>query len=129
MKPRGASEYDFGWRRRNLAAMIVLSAASGAVLAAGYRGRVRFFLDPPADALRAEASAELIDPNTASAASLRRLPGIGLVKARAVVAYRTSHGPAPFRGPADLEKVPGIGPGLVGLARPYLTFPTRQGRH
>ena len=48
-----------------------------------------------------------INPNTASAASLARLPGIGISKADAIVSYRRSE---PFRNSSDLQNVKGIGP-------------------
>ena len=57
---------------------------------------------------------EVIDLNTASAADLTRLPGIGEKRAQDIIDYRTEHGP--FRIPEDLTKVDGIGEGtLQGL--------------
>jgi len=49
-----------------------------------------------------------VDLNTATAADLDRLPGIGPSIAAAVVAYRSANGP--FRTVEALLKVPGIGP-------------------
>lgn len=46
--------------------------------------------------------------NRASAEDLELLPGIGPVRAAAIVAYRERHGP--FGDPADLQRVHGIGP-------------------
>ena len=48
-----------------------------------------------------------IDVNTASTEELDKLPGIGPVKAEAIVAWRTEHGA--FRYPEDLIHVHGIG--------------------
>lgn len=48
-----------------------------------------------------------IDINSASAAQLEDLPGIGPVLAARIVSYRTAHGP--FRHTRDLLDVPGIG--------------------
>lgn len=48
-----------------------------------------------------------IDVNTASTEELDKLPGIGSVKAEAIVAWRTEHGA--FRYPEDLIHVHGIG--------------------
>lgn len=48
-----------------------------------------------------------IDVNTATAEELDALPGIGPVKAQAIVDWRTQHGP--FRYPEDLIRVRGIG--------------------
>jgi competence ComEA-like helix-hairpin-helix protein len=68
---------------------------------------------------------ETIDPNRAPVALLRRLPGVGPVRAQAIVKERISGGP--FRGPADLARVPGIGPRTVEALEPHLTFGSRPG--
>jgi len=126
MTPPRRREYDFTWRRRNLAAIWVMCAAAGIALAVAAGGsRIWFTVCPPIDESRVAAATELIDPNTASAASLCRLPKIGPVKAQAVVDYRASHGPRPFRSYKDLAKVRGIGPTLADLAEPYLNLPSR----
>ena len=65
---------------------------------------------------------ERIDPNTASAASMRRLPRIGPVKARAIVAYRRSRGHGAFRTARGLQRVGGIGPAIADRIAPYLAF-------
>ncbi len=49
----------------------------------------------------------LININTASAAELDALPGIGPVYAARIIAYREDHGP--FSSPADIVQVKGIG--------------------
>jgi competence protein ComEA len=70
---------------------------------------------------------ERINPNEAPVASLARLPGIGLSRARAIVALRSSlhdragHGPA-FRNADDLSQVSGIGPAVIEGIRPWLRF-------
>lgn len=48
-----------------------------------------------------------INVNTATAEELEALPGIGPVKAAAIVAWRTENGP--FRYPEELSLVSGIG--------------------
>ncbi len=53
------------------------------------------------------AAAQRIDINTASAAELEALPGIGPKLAREIVAYRKEHGR--FRARRDLMQVKGIG--------------------
>jgi len=58
-----------------------------------------------------------LDPNTADAASLEVLPGIGAARARAVVAARSA---APFTSLRDLERVPGIGPRTRAALEPWL---------
>lgn len=59
-----------------------------------------------------------LDPNTASAADLEALPGIGPVLAGRIVAYREAHGP--FKTIDDLEQVSGIGPKKLAQVKPYL---------
>ncbi len=49
-----------------------------------------------------------VDINSADAKTLAKtLNGVGLVKAEAIVAYRTAHGP--FKSAEDLVRVRGIG--------------------
>lgn len=62
---------------------------------------------------------ERIDPNRAPPEELRRLPGVGPARARAIVEARTA---APFAGPEDLLRVPGIGPASLARLRPYLAL-------
>lgn len=64
---------------------------------------------------RAAPAGAPVNLNTATAADLDALPGIGPALAERVVAYRTQHGP--FRSVEELEKVPGIGPSLVSRVR------------
>jgi competence ComEA-like helix-hairpin-helix protein len=52
-----------------------------------------------------------VDLNTADAAALDALPGVGPARARAVVEYRQANGP--FRALQDLAKVPGFGPAAL----------------
>jgi len=60
-----------------------------------------------------------INVNLASEDALIALPGIGRTRARAIVAYRESHGP--FASVNDLEKVPGLGAKLVRQLVPQVT--------
>jgi DNA uptake protein ComE-like DNA-binding protein len=74
---------------------------------------------------------EKINPNTAPASSLVRLPRIGWSKAQAVVTYRQQHlvetpGIPVFRGPGDLTPIPGFGPQTVAAISVWLDF--GQGR-
>ena len=80
-----------------------------------------------------------IDPNEASWAELARLPEIGEVTARRIVAFREERRSATgeggvsrgvvFTAPEDLEAVRGIGPKTVARLRDHLRFPApRPGR-
>lgn len=60
-----------------------------------------------------------IDVNQATAAELTGLPGIGEVRAQAIVAYRAEHGP--FTAVEDLLAVPGIGEGTLNKIRSMIT--------
>ncbi|MNR30959.1 ComE operon protein 1 [compost metagenome] len=53
------------------------------------------------------AALAAVNANTASQQELESLNGIGPVKAKAIIDYRTKNGP--FKSYADLENVPGIG--------------------
>ena len=59
-----------------------------------------------------------IDINRAEPWLLQALPGIGEVRAQAIVAYRDEHGP--FRRIEDLVKVSGIGPATFEKIRDYI---------
>jgi competence protein ComEA len=65
------------------------------------------------------ASGDLVNVNTATAADLETLPGIGPVLAEAIVAYRDEHGP--FTSVDQLEDVSGIGPVTLGEIRELVT--------
>ncbi len=75
------------------------------------------------DPQRLAAASERIDPNTASAASLQRLPGIGKTRAQDIVAYRRQHGPNAFSSAVDLDVVRNIGPATVERMAPFLSLP------
>mgnify|MGYP001616280866 CR=1 FL=1 len=53
-------------------------------------------------------AAALVNINTATAALLDTLPGIGPSKAASIIDYRTKNGP--FSATSDIQKVSGIGP-------------------
>jgi competence protein ComEA len=61
-----------------------------------------------------------VDVNQAAAGDLVELPGIGPVKAAAIISYRTDHGP--FKSLAELDQVPGIGPATLLNITPHVTF-------
>jgi competence protein ComEA len=72
--------------------------------------------EPPVAGPSGEA---LIDLNTASAAELDDLPGIGEVLAGRIVEYRETRGP--FTSVDQLEEVEGISSRLVDQLRPFIT--------
>ncbi|HEV7491331.1 MAG TPA: ComEA family DNA-binding protein [Rhodanobacteraceae bacterium] len=66
-------------------------------------------------------AATQVDINSADARTLAQsLSGVGLVKAEAIVAYRTQHGP--FKNLDDLAKVKGIGPRILEENREVIVF-------
>ncbi|MHC4130940.1 MAG: ComEA family DNA-binding protein [Planctomycetota bacterium] len=74
-----------------------------------------------------------IDPNYAPVSSLSRLPGIGIGRANAIIAYRKklkkiSPHTLPFIEAGDLQKIKGIGPKTVGNIRPFLKFQSHRTR-
>ena len=71
-----------------------------------------------------------IDPNTASWASLVRIPDIGPARAEKLLTWRKAHQTAPsqivFHSPADLRRVPSFGPKTVASISKYLRFPLSE---
>jgi competence protein ComEA len=62
------------------------------------------------------AAATPVDVNHASAQTIATsLDGVGMAKARAIVAYRKAHGP--FKSTDDLRNVKGIGDGTLARNR------------
>lgn len=98
-------------------AAAVLLALAAVFFAAGYftgravTGDVRVTVEERSDGLPpAEDARGLVNINTASAAELMALPGIGETLARRVTEYREEHGP--FRVKEELMNVPGVGEAL-----------------
>jgi competence protein ComEA len=67
-----------------------------------------------------------INPNRETWMSLARLPGIGKVRAMAIIQYRQQNqrqgDEGPFQQAADLTKVKGIGFKTVEKIKSYLVF-------
>src|SRR5690606_3567970 len=72
------------------------------------------------------SSGEKIDPNTASAVELDRLPGIGPSLAERIVTHRRTNGR--FRSLADLGEVSGIGDVLLRRITPHVNLVDRSTR-
>lgn len=66
------------------------------------------------------AEGERLDPNTAPAEQLDRLPGIGPAIAERIVERRREVGR--FRSLEDLRTVPGVGPAALDRIAPYVTL-------
>jgi competence protein ComEA len=69
---------------------------------------------------------ERIDVDQASAAELSRLPRVGPRLAKVIIADRAEHGP--FGTLAGLDRVSGIGSGLLKLIAPHVSFSGTAGR-
>lgn len=61
-----------------------------------------------------------ININTAAAADLDQLPGIGPSLAQSIIAYRDANGP--FETLEELMQVPGIGPRTFEAIKPFITL-------
>jgi competence ComEA-like helix-hairpin-helix protein len=116
---------DFSWRPFNLAVMLVLLIAAGAAMAwQTSRSVVNATDEIPVTPSRVAQGLDRIDPNTACYASLRRVPGVGPVKAQAIIDWRQQHKDQPFQKAENLDDVPGIGPVLVRKMAPFLNLPS-----
>ena len=89
--------------------VLVFKKAAGGEAAAG----------APAPSATGVAGAGQVNVNTAGAAELEELPGIGEVLAQAIIDYRTENGP--FTSIEDLEDVSGIGPATLEEIRELVT--------
>jgi competence protein ComEA len=69
---------------------------------------------------------EKVDVETATAAELSRLPRVGPRLAKTIVADREAHGP--FGGTTGLDRVPGVGPGLLKVLEPHVVFSGAAGQ-
>ena len=109
--------------RWTLAAVLTALALMLLHYAAGVRSMAPLEALPAAQVSVTEAvsleTGPLVDINTAGLEELMTLPGIGEVRARAILDYRAEHGP--FRYPEDLIRVDGIGEGIVRKLLDYVT--------
>ena len=119
---RDRVRFDFNMRRRNLAGLMLASAAAWVALGALAGGHMTWEPAESVNSARCAAAAERIDPNTATVPSLRRLPGIGGELAWRIVECR-GDGRALFSTLQDLSQVRGIGPAKIETAAPYLALP------
>jgi competence protein ComEA len=94
-----------------LASVLGLAACAGAALAEETA--------LPARAVPAAAASVPIDLNSASAAELESLPGIGPSRALAILAFREHHGG--FQSVSQLLRIKGIGRAMLRKLRPLVT--------
>ena len=112
------------WTRADLAAVMSLLLLGAIWLGwESAQPRIEFANQPPSQDQRVSAATDRIDPNTASAASMLRLGGIGPARAGAIIEYRNSHGPKAFKTVDDLTRIRGIGPGTIHRITPDLSLP------
>ena len=107
------------WFARHTAALFCILFACLLVVAALYYPPL-WAANPPEGAVSAMAAVknDRLNINTASAADLTALPGIGEKKAAAIVAYRDANGP--FTEPEQLLQVDGIGEGILEKIKPHI---------
>lgn len=90
------------------------------LLGAGPAGAPAAHRDSSLARTRPLGAAETIDLDRAGAAEIARLPRVGAGLARKIVADREARGP--FGGLEGLDRVPGIGPGLLAAIAPHARF-------
>lgn len=112
--------------RYSVPAAVAVFLLAAALMLTGFAAGERDFApqeDLPASALAAGYGQPTedgrINVNTADAELLDTLPGIGPVKAAAIIAYREEHGP--FRYPEELIRVKGIGEGTLSKIMDLIT--------
>ena len=77
----------------------------------------------PAFAVEQAAPGGVVNINTASTEQLQMLPGIGEVRARAILSERKDRGG--FKSVDDLREVRGVGDSLLERVRPFVTLTGR----
>ena len=122
------AQMAYNRRRRYLLLLIIIVLMS--VLCLYQWSENRYHVSQLSAAYRqaTERLADKVNPNRAEAASLVRLPGIGPMKAQAIIEYRQKKLATNqkqniiFSCANDLEQVKGIGPGTVENIKEYLVF-------
>ena len=115
-------------QRRNIIMWLLLVILSATILIRCMENRYNVRKKFVQNEEGAEYLANKINPNTATWASLARLPGIGAGKARAIIKYRRQYcekngsKKIPFKKDMDICKVKGIGEVTVEQIKEYLIF-------
>jgi competence ComEA-like helix-hairpin-helix protein len=94
--------------------ILAVGAAVPALKRTGF-GRGLFEIPTEPETVKESVPPAVIDVNTAGAAELCRLPGVGPKIAERIIRSREVAGP--FRTPEDLLDVPGIGPAKLAKMR------------
>jgi competence protein ComEA len=100
-------------------------SVAGAV-ADGPRAQVEQEVANAARARTPLSTGERLDPNTATAVELQRLPRVGPRLAGRIIEHREANGP--FRTLQDLDAVPGIGPAMLEAITPHVSLPAAPSR-
>jgi competence protein ComEA len=74
----------------------------------------------PASAVEQAAEGGVVNINTATVEQLQMLPGVGEVRARAILSERKDRGG--FKSVDDLREVKGVGDSLLERMRPFVTL-------
>jgi competence protein ComEA len=90
--------------------------ASGGIDRNADMSRLLLYIPPVEESLKTQK----ININTADVWLLQALPGIGEIKAKAIVEYRINNGL--FRTLEDITKVPGIGDSIFKQIEQYITL-------
>lgn len=120
--PRGqlASPSSHASPSASTSASTFASPAASATQAAASPQQLTAPPDPQLQPVSAAPPRGLINVNTATAQELDMLPGIGPAKSAAILQEREARGP--FRTPADLLRVSGIGEKTLAKLAPLITL-------
>ncbi|HUB27276.1 MAG TPA: helix-hairpin-helix domain-containing protein [Tepidisphaeraceae bacterium] len=115
---------SWSWSLSQRRALIALVGVAWLALVIRAMQLPTYVSDPPPETA---VPPTLIDPNTAPAAVIETIPGIGPARADALIAYRDDFvsrhpGALAFRQADDLMMVKGIGPATMEKMEPYLIF-------
>jgi competence ComEA-like helix-hairpin-helix protein len=115
-------------RRRDIVLWVLLIVLAGSLFYCAIENRYKVNSGLEINDREVNALADKVNPNTASWASLARLPGIGPGKAKAIIKYRNvwkKNEPADkiaFGESNDLCRIKGIGQKTVEQIKDYLVF-------